>query len=191
MEAVSPPAASFWHRCTMQEFLGPQPCGQSLCACRRNTCPRLQASGTENCGTEGMSGQERSVGVLRQEAIFPDQLPVKRASSKRSAFSSFDRLHYRGKIASAGCYSEAMSAHPSASPRYAAGCAPLNSAQQQAVTCQLAAGGFLEHGEQILDGQVRFFLAADVEEDVPVVHHDQAVAEAQGVAHVVGDHQGG
>lgn len=97
MEAVSPPAASFWHRCTMQEFLGPQPCGQSLCACRRNTCPRLQASGTENCGTEGMSGQERSVGVLRQEAIFPDQLPVKRASSKRSAFSSFDRLHYRGK----------------------------------------------------------------------------------------------
>ena len=36
-----------------------------------------------------------------------------------------------------------------------------------------------------------FFLTADVEEDVPVVHHDQAVAEAQGVAHVVGDHQGG
>lgn len=70
MEAVSPPAALFWHRCTMQEFLGPQPCGQSLCACRRNTCPRLQASGTETCGTEGMSGQERSVGVLRQEAIF-------------------------------------------------------------------------------------------------------------------------
>ena len=85
---------------------------------------------------------------------------------------------------------EALSACPLRAPRFVAGCAKALT-QQQAVTCQLAASCFLEHGEQVFDGQVGFFFAADVEEDVPVVHHDQAVAEAQGVAHVVGDHQGG
>ena len=63
------------------------------------------------------------------------------------------------------------------------------SAQQQAVADELAAGGLLEHGEEVFDLEVFFLFLGDVEEDFAAVHHDEAVAEFEGVAHVVSDHE--
>ena len=45
--------------------------------------------------------------------------------------------------------------------------------------------------QEIFHGQTLFFLAADIENDLSGVHHDQAVAVLDGFAHVMCNHLGG
>ena len=65
------------------------------------------------------------------------------------------------------------------------------SGEQRAVAGQLLTRGLLEQFEQIGLVQVLLFLAGDVHDDAAFVHHDEPVAQADGVVHVVGDHHGG
>ena len=44
---------------------------------------------------------------------------------------------------------------------------------------------------QVLHSELLLVLAGNVQNDAPFVHHDQAVAVGNGVAHIVGDHQRG
>ena len=61
------------------------------------------------------------------------------------------------------------------------------SVQRHAVVYDAA--GLGEEVQQLFDGEVFLFFSGDVEDDVSLVHHDQAVAVGDGVAHVVRDHQ--
>ena len=123
IKAVSPPAAAFRHHCAKQGCLGPQPCGQSLHACRRNTCPRFQIVETSLAGPEGMGGQKRSVGVLRQELIFSRQESCLKSVVQAERVQLFRQASFlREKIDSAGRLSEALHAHPLRPPRNDARC---------------------------------------------------------------------
>ena len=48
----------------------------------------------------------------------------------------------------------------------------------------------MEEVHELCDGEIFLFFALDIEEDLAAEHHDQAVAAAQGVTHVVRDHEG-
>ena len=45
--------------------------------------------------------------------------------------------------------------------------------------------------KQVINRQALFFLAADIENDLAGIHHNEAVTVGDGVLHIVGDHQGG
>ena len=45
--------------------------------------------------------------------------------------------------------------------------------------------------QEILNGHVLFLFRVQVQDDLAFVHHDGAVAQGQGVLHVMGDHEGG
>ena len=65
------------------------------------------------------------------------------------------------------------------------------SAQQRFVAGKGFAGNLFKFMHQIFHGQFLFFIAADIENDTAVVHHDQAVAVGDSVTHIMGDHQCG
>ena len=52
-------------------------------------------------------------------------------------------------------------------------------------------GTCFEPRDEIIDAHSRAFAAGDVEHDVPVGHHQRAVAELERLVHVVRDHQAG
>lgn len=64
----------------------------------------------------------------------------------------------------------------------------LISRQQDGVGLLLDAGLFGEALKEVGLGKAAFFLAGDVEDDAASVHHDKAVAVADGVCHVVRYH---
>ena len=63
------------------------------------------------------------------------------------------------------------------------------SRQKQTVVRHFISRSLFKEREQVAHGQARFFFTFDVDEDVSFVHHDEAVAEAKGVLHVVRDHE--
>lgn len=65
------------------------------------------------------------------------------------------------------------------------------SAQEHFVGLDLRARHLGELFEQVLLRELLFLLTLDIEDDVALVHHDEAVAVNDGVLHVVGDHHGG
>src|SRR5436190_258575 len=54
-----------------------------------------------------------------------------------------------------------------------------------------AAADLVEAVQQVLDAQAFFLGSPDVVQDAATVHHEDAVAEADGLLHRMGDHQGG
>ena len=65
------------------------------------------------------------------------------------------------------------------------------SRKQHAVVVEGAADAGFEALEQVVDGEAAALFPGDVEDDVPGVHHEGAVAEIEGGLHVVGDHEAG
>ena len=65
------------------------------------------------------------------------------------------------------------------------------SAQEHFVGLDLRARHLGELFEQVLLRELLFLLTLDIEDDVALVHHDEAVAMHDGVFHVVGNHHGG
>ena len=63
--------------------------------------------------------------------------------------------------------------------------------EDRAVVGELVAAGLRELLKKIGHGQLLLLLARNVEDDVAVVQHDEAVAVLNGIAHVVRDHQRG
>ncbi len=64
-------------------------------------------------------------------------------------------------------------------------------AQQRLVALERIARALGEAVDQLALGETLFLLAPHVQDDPALVHHDQTVAVADRVAHVVGDHQRG
>ena len=54
---------------------------------------------------------------------------------------------------------------------------------------ELCAAGLLEKFQQGLNRQLLLLFSLDVHNDTAFVHHDEAVAETQSVAHIVRDHE--
>ena len=65
---------------------------------------------------------------------------------------------------------------------------PLLLAQQSAVAVELTAAGAGKGFHQIGHGQLFLVFAADIQDDIARVHHDQPVAIGNRIAHVVRDH---
>ena len=65
------------------------------------------------------------------------------------------------------------------------------SGQQQLVVGLVRAAGFAEQREELLHGQLLLLLPRDIRHNPAVVEHDQAVAVGDGIAHVMGNHEGG
>ena len=65
------------------------------------------------------------------------------------------------------------------------------SRKKNAVVGEFFGGGEGEGVQQVINRQALFFLAADIENDLAGIHHNEAVAVGDGVLHIVGDHQGG
>ena len=68
---------------------------------------------------------------------------------------------------------------------------PPPSGQQDAVVIQIFPGSCPEALQQAGHGQSGPLLPPDVQNDVPGVHHQGAVAQLQSLVHIVGDHKGG
>ena len=54
-----------------------------------------------------------------------------------------------------------------------------------------AAACLLEKCKQLCNGELLFLLARDIDRNVTVVHHDQAIAVYDSIVHIVRDHQRG
>ena len=65
------------------------------------------------------------------------------------------------------------------------------SAQKHAVVGEIAVGCPGEEIHKGRDGEFFLLLTADIIDDLAVVHHNQAVADGNGIPHIVGDHKGG
>ena len=58
------------------------------------------------------------------------------------------------------------------------------------VVVKLLTGGNLKLIQQILGGQFLLLLTAYIIDDLALVHHNQPVADGNGVLHIVGNHNG-
>ena len=67
----------------------------------------------------------------------------------------------------------------------------LELAQQHAVVGEFAAADLFELLQQIGNGERFLLFAGNVVDNVALVHHDEAVTQADGIVHVVRDHQRG
>ena len=63
--------------------------------------------------------------------------------------------------------------------------------EEHAVVVEGATDAGLEALEQIVHGEAAALFPGDIENDIPAVHHEGAVAEVQGGLHVMGDHEAG
>ena len=63
------------------------------------------------------------------------------------------------------------------------------SAQEQTVVAELAACCFFEHEQEVFDGEFFLFSVFHVDEYLAAVHHDEAIAAGECVAHVVRYHE--
>lgn len=59
------------------------------------------------------------------------------------------------------------------------------------VICEFFTGVFFKLAVQVFNSEFGFFFSADIEDDLTIIHHDQTVANSDGVFHVVSDHQRG
>ena len=64
------------------------------------------------------------------------------------------------------------------------------SGKQCAVICKFRAACAGELCKQGFHGQFFLILTADIENDLPLVHHNEPVAVFDGILHIVRDHQG-
>ena len=61
--------------------------------------------------------------------------------------------------------------------------------EQQSVTVQHITAGLLKHLQKIRNRQTRLFFTFDINNYPSVMQHDQPVAAAQGVTHIMSNHQ--
>ena len=59
------------------------------------------------------------------------------------------------------------------------------------VVVKLLTGGNLKLIQQILGGQFLLLFTAYIIDDLALIHHNQPVADGNGVLHIVGNHNGG
>ena len=63
--------------------------------------------------------------------------------------------------------------------------------EEQLIVIGLGAAGLAKQGQQVGNGELFLFFAGHVHDDLTGVHHDEAVAVAKRIAHVVRNHERG
>ena len=62
--------------------------------------------------------------------------------------------------------------------------------EQHTVVGELAACDLLELGEKVGNGKRLLLFSCNVKDDMALMHHDEAIAQADSIVHVVRDHKG-
>ena len=65
------------------------------------------------------------------------------------------------------------------------------SGEKELIVICLRTAGLAKQGQQVGNGELFLFFAGDIQHHMARIHHNEAVAVGDGIAHIVGDHHGG
>ena len=66
----------------------------------------------------------------------------------------------------------------------------LSLSEKSFIAGEYLAGAFFEFVHQIFNSKIFLIFTANIQNDTSFMHHNESIAVGNGVAHIVGDHQG-